>query len=116
MWQEDRRPMMKRGSVIRPTVCLASMDIQTAFDVARPKHIAKIMEDHDVHGWIVAAFLRDMAGLEGQATFESVESAFLFARCVRYGSVVAPRLWQRMAMQLLVNVEPERVEKTVVCS
>ena len=54
---------MSHGSVIRPTMYLASMDTNTAFDVARPKHIAKIMGDHDVHGWIVAASLREMAGL-----------------------------------------------------
>ena len=42
---------------------LASMDIKTAFDVARPKHIARIMEDHNVRGWIIAALSREMAGL-----------------------------------------------------
>ena len=57
-WQEDRRPMMRHGSVIRPAVYLA-------FGVARPKHIARIMDDEDVHGWIVAALLREMAGVEG---------------------------------------------------
>ena len=67
---------MRHGSVIRPTMYLASMDTNTAFDVARPKHIAKIMGDHDVHVWIVAASLREMAGLEGQGKFESVESTF----------------------------------------
>ena len=49
------------------------------------------MEDHDVHGWIVAASLRWMAGLEGQAKFESVESTFSFAKCIRQGSVEAPQ-------------------------
>ena len=42
-WHEDRRPMIKHGSVVRPTMYLASMDIKTAFDVARPNHIAQIM-------------------------------------------------------------------------
>ena len=60
---------------------------QDAFVVARPKHIVRIMEDHNVHGWIIVALLREMAGLEGQATFESVESEFSFARCIRQGSV-----------------------------
>ena len=36
-WQEDRRPMIEHASVIRPTMHLASLDIKTAFDVARPK-------------------------------------------------------------------------------
>ena len=31
--------MKKPGSVKRPTMYLASMDIKTAFDVARPKHV-----------------------------------------------------------------------------
>ena len=43
----------------------------------------KIMDDRDVHGWIEAALLSGMAGLEGQATFESGESKFSFARCLR---------------------------------
>ena len=90
-WQENRRPMMRHRSVIRPTMYLASMDIKMAFDVARPKHIARIVEDHDVHGWIIAAFLREMAGLEGQATFECVESKFSLARCTRQGSVEPPQ-------------------------
>ena len=74
-WQEDRRPLSKHGSEICSTINLASMDIKTASDVARPKHIAQIMEDHNIHGWIIAAFLREMAGLEGQAMCECVESA-----------------------------------------
>ena len=38
-WQENRRPMMRHGSVIRPTMYLSSVDVKTAFEVARPKHI-----------------------------------------------------------------------------
>ena len=91
---------MRHGSVIRPTMYLASMDTETAFDVARPKHIAKIMGDHDVHGWIVAASLREMAGLEGQGKFESVESTV---------SVL------KIATQILGNVEPEWVKKKWAC-
>ena len=104
-WQEDRRPMIKHGSVMRPTVCLASTDIKTAFDVARRKHIPRIVEGHTAHGWMIAALLREMAGLEGLALFECAESKFSFARCIRQGSVEAPRLWQKMAMQILANVE-----------
>ena len=79
--------------VKRPTMYLASMDIKTAFGVARPQHIAKNMGDQDVQGWITAALQREIAGLEGQATFGNVESTFSFARCSRQGSVEAPRLW-----------------------
>ena len=82
---------------------LASMVIKTAFDVARPKHIAKIMGDQDVHGWITAALLREMAGLEGLATFEAVASTFPFTRCIRQGSVEAPRLWLKNGNAHLVK-------------
>ena len=47
------------------------------------------MEDHDVHGCIIAAFLGEMAGLVGQATSEGVESKFSMARCIRQGRVEA---------------------------
>ena len=59
---------------------LASSDIKTAFDE----------EDHNTHGWLISALLREMSRSEGQAMFECVE---------------APRLWQKMATQLLANVD-----------
>ena len=102
---------MRHGSEKRPTMHLASMVIKTAFDVARPKHIVKIMGDQDVHGWIRAAFLREMASLERLATFEAVENTFPFTRCIRQGSVEAPRLWLEMAMHILSNAEPEWMKK-----
>ena len=96
-WQEDRNPVMKHGTVVRPTLYCASLEIKTAFDEARPKHVAKIMDSHNTHGRIIAAFLREMSGLSGKAMFECVESSFAFNRCLRQGSVEAPRLWQQMA-------------------
>ena len=30
-WQEERNPMMKHGTVARPTMYMASLDIKTAF-------------------------------------------------------------------------------------
>ena len=44
--------MLRHGSVVRPTMCLASLDIKTAFGEARPRHLAQIVESHDTHGWI----------------------------------------------------------------
>ena len=37
--------MIRYGSVIRATMHVASMDVMPTFDVARPKHIARIMEE-----------------------------------------------------------------------
>ena len=42
--------MMRHGRVIRPTMFEASLDIKTAFDEAKPSHIAKNMESHKTHG------------------------------------------------------------------
>ena len=42
--------MLKHGSAVRPTVYLASFDIKTAFDEAKPKHVAQIMDSHNTHG------------------------------------------------------------------
>ena len=80
---------------------LASVDIKTVFDVASPKPIANNMGDLEVHGWITAASEREMAGLEGQATFEHVHGNRQVARCIRQQSAEAPRLWLTMAMRIL---------------
>ena len=93
------------GQLVRPTMYVAGMDIKTAFDEARPWHFGLNVEDHKTHGRIISALLREMADLEGHAMFESVESQFLFDRFLRQGSVEAPRLWLKMAMQILANVE-----------
>ena len=96
---------MKHDSVIRQTMFMASLDIKTAFDEERPRHISKIMESHDIHGWLIAALLREMSGLEEKAMFECVESSFTFDRCLRQGSVEAPWLCHMRAAQLLASVE-----------
>ena len=51
---------------------LASSDIKTAFDEAKPKHVAKILDGHDTHGWVIAALLHQVWELSGSATSESV--------------------------------------------
>ena len=106
-WQEERNLVMRHGTVVRPTMYMASLDIKTAVDEAKPKHVAKIMDNHNTHGWIIAALVREMSGLSGKAIFECVESSFAFNRCLRQGSVEAPRLWQKMATQIWANVEEE---------
>ena len=56
-WQEERNPIIIHGTVVRPTMYLASLDIKTAFDEAKAKHVAKIMENHNTRGWLIAALL-----------------------------------------------------------
>ena len=54
---------MKHGTVVRPTMYLASLDIKTSFDEAESKHVAKILDGHNTHGWLIEALLREMSGL-----------------------------------------------------
>ena len=61
-------------------------------------------------GWSRPSYVK-MSGLEGKAMFECVESSFTFNRCLRQGSVDAPRLWQMMVAQLLASVEAVETEK-----
>ena len=84
-WQEERSPMLKHGSVIRPTMFWASLDIKTAFDEARPRHTAKIMECHNIHGWLIAALSHEVSGFEGKAMFDMCRKLFDFQ------SMSAPR-------------------------
>ena len=58
---------MKHGTVLRPTMCMTSLDIKTDFDEAKPKYVAKIMDSQNTHGWIITAHLREMSGLSGKA-------------------------------------------------
>ena len=46
-----------------------SMDTKTAFDVARPRHIATILGEQGTHGWISVAVLREVGSLKGQTAF-----------------------------------------------
>ena len=43
-----------------PQMYMASMDVKSAFAVARPKHSANYEGEQGTHGWIAAALLRDM--------------------------------------------------------
>ena len=63
-WQEDRVKNVWHDNEKKPTMYLANMDIKTAFDMARPKHIAKLVVDQDFHGWLTAALFREMADLK----------------------------------------------------
>ena len=81
---------------------MASLDIKTAFVEAKPKHVANMLDSHNAQGWLIAALLREMSGPEGKAMFECVESCFSFDRSLRQGSAEAPRLWQKMATQILL--------------
>ena len=56
-WQDERNPSLRHGSAVRPTMYLASLDMKTAIDETKPKHVAKILDSHATHGWLIVAFL-----------------------------------------------------------
>ena len=89
----------------RPAMYLGSMDLKTAFDVARPNHSAKMLSDQDDRGWITAALLREMLGRPSD--FRTWDGTSFFTSCIRQGTVEAPRHWREMAMEILWNVELE---------
>ena len=45
------------------------MDIKTAFDEAKTKHVVQTLDKHNAHGWLIAALLRAMSGLSGPLSF-----------------------------------------------
>ena len=110
-WQEERNPVMRHGTVVRPTMYWQAWTSRRPFDGAKPKHVAKIMDNHNTYGWIIAALLREMSGLSGKAIFECVESSFAFNRCLRQGSVEARILWQKIATHVWANVEEEWMKR-----
>ena len=49
-WQQHRDGEPKHGSLRHPTWYVASMDIKSAFDVAKLTKIAQILEEQNMHG------------------------------------------------------------------
>ena len=102
--QEVRRTDVWHGSERRPAMYVRQHGHRDGPLTRRGRNtVRNLWGDQNVHGWIVAALLREVA-LEGQATFENAERTFLFTRCIRQGSVEAPRLWLKMATQISSSV------------
>ena len=55
------------GTVVRPTTYMTSLDVRSAIDEAKPKHVARIRDDHNTHGWLIAALSRERSELSGTA-------------------------------------------------
>ena len=69
----------------KPTMYFASMDMQTAFHVAGPKHLetpGRARHRCETHS---RSFKR-IGKLKGQTNFEHVERKFNLTSCSRYGS------------------------------
>ena len=92
-WQEDRRVDPQPGRFRYHTAFTASLDVKTAFDVARPAVVSKILTLTGVHGHLTAALLAEMQNVRGSASFENSETEFRYTRCIRQGVVKAPVPW-----------------------
>ena len=54
-WQEDKRADLQPGMYRYNTAFMASLDVKTAFDVAKPSVVSKILTLTRVHGHLTAA-------------------------------------------------------------
>ena len=74
-WQEDRRVDLQPGRYRHNTAFVA----QTAFDVARPAVVSKILSLTGVHGPLSAGLLAEMQDVRGSASFENCETEFPYS-------------------------------------
>ena len=65
-WQGERNPVLRHGTVVRLTMYLASLDIKTAFDEAKPKRLIAAPSACDKEGWKLHACGRKWHSDSGQ--------------------------------------------------
>ena len=53
---------------------MASLDVKTAFDVAKPSVVSRSLSLTGVHGHVAAALLAEMQDVRGSACFENSET------------------------------------------
>ena len=102
-WQEDRRTDLQPGFHKHNTAFMASLDVKTAFDVAKPSVVSRILTMTGVHGHLTAALLAEMQYVRGWACFENSETEFRYSRCIRQGGVEAPLSGGRVAKTCVVE-------------
>ena len=78
------------------TAFMASSDVKTAFDVARPAVVSKILTLTGVHGHLTAALLAEMQDVHRSASIDNSETEFRYSRCIRQGGVRVAKyvLWK----------------------
>ena len=89
--------------------------MKTAFDVAKPSVVSKILTLTGVHGHLTAALLAEMQDVRGSASFENSETEFRYSRCFRQGGVEAPMPWGRVAQYVLWKAEESGEPKAGGC-
>ena len=86
---------------------MASLDVKTAFDMAKPSVVSKILTHLDRCTWTSdgGSAGRKMQDVRGSASFENCETEFRYSRCIRQGGVEALVLWGRVAKYVLRKAE-----------
>ena len=64
-WQEGRRLDWEPRKFRYNTLYMASLDVKTTFDVARPSVVSEILTLIGTHGLVVAAILAEMQDVKG---------------------------------------------------
>ena len=70
------------------------------------EHVAKILSDQEVHGWISRLCFQKMAALEGHATFP-------FTRCIRQGSVALAQHGKADLVECRARIEENKWTSTL---
>ena len=84
---------------------MESLGVKTAFDVAKPLVVSKILTRTGVHGHLTAALLAEIQDVRGSASFENCETDFRYSRCIRQRAVEALVLSKRIAKYVLWKAE-----------
>ena len=84
---------------------MASLDIKTAFQVAKPSVVSQILSLIGTHDHVVAALLAEVQVVKGSACFENCETEFRCSKCIRQGGVEAKVLWRRVAKYVFWKAE-----------
>ena len=82
---------------------MASLDVRSALDVAKPSVVSRTLAYMGTHGHVAAALLEEMKDVRGSVCFENCETEFRYSRCTRRGSVEAPVLWGKVAKKHTVE-------------
>ena len=71
-WQEDRRTDLQQGLYRYNTAFMTVLDVKTAFDVAKPAVVSRILTLTRVHGHVAAALLAEVQDVRGSACFRKL--------------------------------------------
>ena len=82
-WPEDRRTDLQPEFYRYNTAFMATLDVKTAFDVAKPSVVSKMLTLTGVHGHVTTALLPEMQDVGESACCENSETEFRYSTFVK---------------------------------